>query len=211
MFNIVCETKFIESEIDEQIEGVIQAYKGQPFAWWLGPTASPKGLSAKLVERGFVFETTELAMICDLTTFDFSKKESSLDIKRVQLPEDLENFIQVLEPYDLSARPFYERLSLSHDRGVEDLFIGYENGDPVIIGILYFEGNTAGIFSILTREDKRGLGYGTQMMNDLCLHAKDKGAIYATLIASSDSGYRIYERLGFKNLGAFECLEWRGS
>ena len=49
------------------------------------------------------------------------------------------------------------------------------------------------------------------MMKYLMVEAKDNGAKYATLSASSDSGYKIYEALGFKSLGQFECFEWKAN
>ena len=48
------------------------------------------------------------------------------------------------------------------------------------------------------------------MMQYLLNLAKKNGKKYATLSASSDSGHRIYEKLGFKNIGEFECFEYDG-
>jgi ribosomal protein S18 acetylase RimI-like enzyme len=39
--------------------------------------------------------------------------------------------------------------------------------------------------------------------------SKENGAQYVTLSASNDSGFGIYERLGFKQFGQFECFEWK--
>jgi ribosomal protein S18 acetylase RimI-like enzyme len=66
------------------------------------------------------------------------------------------------------------------------------------------------IFNLITSEDKRGKGYGTQMMDHLLTYTKNEYLSYATLLASSNSGYRIYQRLGFETLGQFECFEWDG-
>lgn len=62
-----------------------------------------------------------------------------------------------------------------------------------------------------TAEAQRGKGYGTQMMHYLIKEARATSAQYVTLSASSDSGHRLYERLGFKVYGEFECLEWEGT
>jgi cytochrome c oxidase assembly protein Cox11 len=37
------------------------------------------------------------------------------------------------------------------------LFVGYENDIPVVIDILFISGDTAGILSLITEENKRGL------------------------------------------------------
>jgi ribosomal protein S18 acetylase RimI-like enzyme len=92
----------------------------------------------------------------------------------------------------------------------EKLVVGYAYGKPVSIGILFVSVDSAGIFSLVTSEDFQGKGYGTDMMVFLMKIAKDYGCHSITLSASSDSGYRIYERLGFSKLGEFECFEYKG-
>ncbi|MGL9717474.1 MAG: GNAT family N-acetyltransferase [Wolbachia sp.] len=200
MFNIVC------GDCDtEKVQSVIDEFKGQPFAWWI---VESKALSKKLLEHVFITETEECAMLCDLTNFESSDNQL-IRIEQVLSRDQLEHFIKVLETYDAMARSFYKKLTESLLNRQEKLFIGYENDIPVVIAILFISGNTAGIFSLITEENKRGLGYGTQMMNYLMGTARKGGIRYATLAASSDSGYRIYERLGFCTFGQFECFEWR--
>jgi hypothetical protein len=41
--------------------------------------------------------------------------------------------------------------------------------------------------------------------------AKENICEFVTLSASSDSGYRIYERLGFRKVREFECFEYKGN
>lgn len=208
MFNIVVGGG--DDVSDERIQSIISEFQGQPFAWWVSPQTRSKELSLKLLAHGFVIETTEYAMLCDLSHFNAASEPGSLRIEPVLTLSQLEYFIEALEPYDATARAFYEEMTLEMLAGKERLFVGYENNEPVIIGILYSHDDAAGIFSILTREDKRGRGYGTQMMTYLMNTAKQNGAKYATLSASSDAGYRIYERLGFKAFGEFDCFEWKG-
>ncbi|MGL9717824.1 MAG: GNAT family N-acetyltransferase [Wolbachia sp.] len=200
MFNIVC------GDCDtEKVQSIIDEFKGQPFAWWI---VESKALSKKLLEHGFITETEERAMLCDLTNFKSSDNQF-IRIEQVLSRDQLEHFIKVLETYDTMARSFYEKLTEPLLNRQEKLFVGYENDIPVVIAIFFISGDTAGIFSLITEENKRGLGYGTQMMNYLMDTARKGGIRYTTLSASSDSGYRIYERLGFRTFGQFECFEWK--
>jgi GNAT superfamily N-acetyltransferase len=199
------------TDFDRKVRNVIDTFNGQPFAWWVPPSAHSPELTQKLLSCGFAVEAAEHAMLCDLNDFERSGPKTDLIIEHVISPSQIEHFISVLEPYDVTVRSFYEKLTLYMLNGEEKLYVGYENGTPVIIGILYFQGDAAGIFSLLTREDKRGLGFGAHMMTYLMQTAKESGAQYVTLSASSDSGFRIYERLGFKSFGHFECFEWKGS
>ncbi|WP_395462986.1 GNAT family N-acetyltransferase [Wolbachia endosymbiont of Cantharis cryptica] len=201
MFNIVCGDCHAE-----KVQSVINEFKGQPFAWWI---IESKALSRRLLEHGFITETEERAMLCDLTNFKSSNNQL-IRIEQVLNLDQLEHFTKVLETYDATARSFYERLTKPLLSQQEKLFVGYENNIPVVIAILFISGDTAGIFSLITRENKRGLGYGTQMMTHLMGTARRSGIKHTTLSASSDSGYRIYECLGFRTFGQFECFEWRG-
>lgn len=78
-----------------------------------------------------------------------------------------------------------------------------------VIAVLFISGDTSGIFSLITREDKRNLGYGAEMVIYLMNTAKELGMKYAVLSASNDSGLRLYKRLGFNILGKFKCFEWK--
>ena len=195
---------FIESKIRE----VIKYFNNQPFAWWLGPSTNPVWISNILQELEFE-ASIEQAMIIDLMAIETNISSA---IVQATTPEHIEHFIQVLEPYDPSSRRFYKKLKNPLLYPLEKLFVGYEDNIPVVIGTLYIdsESNIAGIFNVLTCENKRRLGYGTQMMNHLLADAKKSGTKYASLCASSDAGYRIYERLGFQAVGKFGCFEWKG-
>lgn len=209
-------SRYGENFIKEKIEEIIKEFKGQPFAWWVGYSCDPHWLPNLLEEMGFKKNTTEHAMALDLQDYKgINENENAntvnFNVNPVSTAEQLENFISILEPYDSSARPFYSRLKMEMLEKQEQLYVGYNNGTPVSIGTLYHDEDTAGIFSLLTDEKYRGQGFGTQMMLHLIQTAKSNGNRYVTLSASSNDGYRIYERLGFKSYGEFDCLEWKGT
>ncbi len=199
--------EFIETKITE----VIDEFKGQPFAWWVGPSCDPCWLTDLLEDMGFKKVTTEHAMALDLEDYRDNIDPPSIQIEQVFNGNQLEDFIHILEPSDSSARPFYKKCPPEMLLKNENLFVGYHNDTPIIIGILYHHEDATGIFSLLSDETQRGHGFGTQMMHHLIRTARENGAKTVTLSASSDSGYRIYERLGFKDYGEFDCLEWKGT
>lgn len=150
MFNIVCGNCYTE-----KVQNIVNEFEGQPFAWWM---IESKILSRKLLEHGFITETEERAMLCDLTNFESSANQL-IKIDQVLNRDRLEHFIKVLETYDTTARSFYEKLTEPLLNQQEKLFVGYENDIPVVIAILFISGDTASIFSLVTEENKRGLGY----------------------------------------------------
>lgn len=211
MFNIVCDSNFAEEEADEIIKQIIKEFDNLPFAWWFSPLTNPANLEKILIAYGFIVETTEYAMICDLEHFvPYTKKTPDFNIKMVSTFSDVEDFISVLSEYDDNAKAFYSKLTDPVLSLQEKLFVGYEKKIPVIIGLVYLDEDldTSAIFSLLTKKNARGRGYGHLMMNKLMEFAKQNDKKFISLSASSDAGFRIYERLGFKTVGLLKCLEW---
>ncbi len=211
MFNIVFGAPLQTENSFDVIADIKAVFKGQPFAWWVPPSDYTGSLSALLEEAGMIMETREHAMICDLAIVTPESLQTPLIVRKVVTRLQLQDFISILEPYDPMARTFYEKLTeaMLHT-AAENLFVGYLNNIPVVIGVLFNDIQASGVFSLLTDESARGKGYGTDMMSYLLGVAKNQGQHYVTLSASSDSGYRIYERLGFKRVGEFACFEHKG-
>lgn len=206
MFNIVYGApQCVISGIDQ----IKRRYKGQPFAWWIPPSAHNPNTTQALLENGFIIETIEHAMICDLNNARSFEKKTDLMIKQVTNKLMLADFISILKPYDPHISTFYELMNDELLQANEKLIVGYASGKPVSIGILFVSKDSAGIFSLVTSKYFQGKGYGTDMMIFLMKIAKDYGCHSVTLSASSDSGYRIYERLGFSKVGEFECFEYQ--
>jgi hypothetical protein len=65
------------------IHEIKQAFSDQPFAWWIPPTQHNTEVSKTLVENGFVSETIEHAMICELTNVSNFTQKTDLVIKYV--------------------------------------------------------------------------------------------------------------------------------
>lgn len=208
MFNIVYGSP---KNVNSSILQIKKEYKGQPFAWWIPPSQHNAIVTKTLIENGLVIDTIEHAMICDLHKVISFKYTTDLAIKEVINHSMLEDFISVLKPYDPHVSDFYNRFNDELLKGNEKLIVGYALGMPVSIGILFLCDQSAGIFSLITRERSQGKGYGTDMMVFLMETAKKHGCDSVTLSASSDSGYRIYERLGFAKVGEFECFEYKGN
>jgi GNAT superfamily N-acetyltransferase len=194
---------------EENLKYIISIFKNHPFAWWIPPSQQSKELSILLDEAGFIVEAKEDIMLCDLKLFEDHTQITELEILQVLTKEQLDDFISILEIYDPIAVSIYSKLQVAQLQNQEKLFIGYRNNIPAVISILFSENKIAGIFSLITTEKERGKGLGSDMMKFLMNFAKNEGALYTSLSASSDSGYRIYKRLGFKTIGNFECFEYK--
>ena len=198
-------------KLSDSIEEIKKAFAGKPFAWWVPPTDYKNNITEHLIQSGLEVETTEHAMVWKTATNVLQERKTDLKITHVTDNLLLSDFIKVLEVYDSCVNKFYKRIDRNFLSKDEKLFVGYENNVPVTIGILFCRKDSAGIFSLITNEQYRGKGYGRDMMIFLMELSKKIGCKTITLSASSDSGYRIYERLGFYKVGEFECFEYKGN
>jgi GNAT superfamily N-acetyltransferase len=79
------------------------------------------------------------------------------------------------------------------------VYVGYTDGTPVTAGFGYRTGATIGVYNIATVEAARRRGYAAAMT----MRIVDDGAAAgcdAAILQSSDMGYPIYERLGFRTV-----------
>lgn len=212
MFNIVCKTNLVD-DIELKIDKIIEKYEGQPFAWWLGPSDRPENIGDVLAKCGFIKETNEYAMFCDISNNAPFELDRNIVIKQVTSQEQLQDFIYILEVYDNCAGDFLnnELIFEAENLSTNPLFVSYIDERPVGNGSLFFSKNIAGIYDIVTPEAFRGRGIGTNMMKYLMNFASKHGTKQLCLAASSDSGLRIYSKLGFKIVGMFECYELLGN
>jgi ribosomal protein S18 acetylase RimI-like enzyme len=212
MFNIIygCFNS-PENVWDLEIQNVIAEFKGQPVAWWIPNSNAHSKFIENLKKVGFVVETDEVAMQCDLSDIQQYVPKTALIIRSINDVATLEDFISILAPYDSKARSFFEKIPVDLlAKSKEVLFVGSINNKPVVIGSVYESEGVSGIFNVITQEEARGKGYGSDLMGFLLEFIKRRGQKYAMLSASSDSGYRIYERFGFKPFSKLECLEYKG-
>ncbi|NQY41985.1 MAG: GNAT family N-acetyltransferase [Legionellales bacterium] len=196
---------------NSEILNMINVFKGQPFAWWIPPSKKNEHLTIQLNKFGFIKEANEEAMCCDLTVNELPSIKTHLSIFQVENNDLLASFISILKDYDSATEGFYNLLQDNFSNSQEKLFVGFIDDMPAVIGILYSSENISSIFSLITRENYRGKGYGSDMMKYLLKFAKDNNSTYVTLSSSSDSGFKIYKSLGFKQYGSFECFEYKGS
>ena len=195
----------------EQLLAAIEDHlQGKPFEWWVGPSSTPANLGDILMKYGLSKTTNEAIMV--YWPNDTINKEiatppppipATIDsIVMAQHHRELDDFIAVLEPYSHNARYFYEQISLKQATN-EQFFIGYEKEDPVVIANTYQHGAIGGIFNLLTKKDKRGMGYATTMVKRLI---RNEGSIHQTpiqmwcLSTSNPAAQRLYGRLGFQTV-----------
>ncbi|CAN0596240.1 unnamed protein product [Ectocarpus sp. 12 AP-2014] len=151
-------------------------------------------------------------MFCNLSDFQEFELNKNISVRQVEKRKELLDFIEVISFYDQYVSKFLDNeLVISNKVKIKNpMFVSYIDNKPVGIGALHFNNGIAGIYDIITPEGLRGQGIGTNIMKFLMNYAYRQNIKGLCLSASSDSGFRIYERLGFKVVGKLGCYEWKG-
>lgn len=158
-----------------------------------------KVMEAQLVEHQFILKSSVKGMYLNLHEKD-KPTENFISIKRV---DDNEKAIEFASIASYSFR--YEILSSTIMALVGSsqlkLFIGKYNNKYVSCGMVFLDKNgISGLHMIGTLPDYRGFGLGKIMTNKLMFEAFKNESKQVVLVAS-ESGERIYSKLGFKAEG----------
>lgn len=105
----------------------------------------------------------------------------------------------------LALETYFERYEQVNDYEKCQMFIGQVDGVVVSTGLLINTTHSYGIYDVMTREDARGKGYGSEMFQYLLTQTKDKQK--PIVLQASDDGKNIYKRFGFEEVGEIIVFE----
>jgi ribosomal protein S18 acetylase RimI-like enzyme len=83
-------------------------------------------------------------------------------------------------------------------------YVGEAGGQPVTTGLGVKLGHNVAIFNIATPPEHRRRGYGAAVTARAVADGLAAGARWSALQSSTD-GYRVYQRLGFRELETWSC------
>jgi ribosomal protein S18 acetylase RimI-like enzyme len=84
-------------------------------------------------------------------------------------------------------------------------YLGYLNGRPVSTSTVFYGGGVAGIYCVSTLPEARGKGIGAAITLKPLQEARDMGYRVGVL-QSSEMGFNVYKKLGFRHLCQIENL-----
>lgn len=169
-----------------------------PFAWMVTPVAKNNDL-----ERYGVSILEEApSMYYDLTAPLADVSIPSLIIEEMHANDDLSRWIKPLNdgfPSKDHGEYFRALNAELLQQGEKKLrqFIGLYQGEPVIGGTLFLSKNAAMLHNIATKKAFQRRGFATAFTLHLMNFAKDLGFKHCYL-DSSEEGFHLYQKLGFK-------------
>ena len=196
-----------ESFVDETIEYFRN--KGvNTFTWWMEPHLKPSDWEPALSRHGFGFSNDTPGMAIDLHEINDSiQPTDGFEIRVVADEESLRTWAKVfLNGYGLpsawEAITFDLWMQLGLDLPMRN-YLGYLNGEPVSTSTVFYGGGVAGIYCVTTLPKARGKGIGAAITHKPLQDAREMGYRVGVL-QSSQMGFNIYKKLGFRHLCQIE-------
>ena len=180
------------------------------FTWWMEPDLKPSDWEPALSGYGFGFSDDTPGMAIDLHEMNASMQPTDgFEIRVVADEESLHTWAKVfLSGYGLPpnwesiAFDLWTQLGLNFP--IRN-YLGYLNGEPVATSTVFYGGGTAGIYCVATLPEARGKGIGGAITLKPLQDAREMGYRVGVL-QSSEMGYSVYKKLGFRHLCQIESF-----
>lgn len=204
--NTIFRARLSEKNTAAQIKAALADYQKRqlPALWVIGPSSQPADLAERLEASGLmhVLDVPGMALrLADIppefpTPPGFSiARVGDLETLRAWGEASSAGFGHPGSP-DAWAFEVYSRIGFDPGARLHN-FIGWLDGEAVASATLFLGEQVAGMYSIATVPQARGLGIGSELTRVPLLFARDRGYSVGVL-HSSQMGYRVYERVGFR-------------
>jgi GNAT superfamily N-acetyltransferase len=218
--NVVVGAHFQPGDADRRIATICDTYRrgDTGFVWWVAPFDTPADLGARLTNGGLTLEGNAPAMAADLDDVPLDEPPpDGLEIVPVTDAGTLQEFLTIVEADWLEwtggeATPVQRRTLDAFAREIPRRlpsepaplrWLGRVDGQPVATSRVSLGGGVAGLYAILTLPSHRGRGIGRAMT--LAALRAAAGLDYRIgVLQSSDLGYGVYVKLGFRDLFTYD-------
>ena len=183
------------------------------FTWWMEPHLKRSDWEPALSKNSFGFSDDTPGMAVDLNQLnESSQPPDGFEVRSVDDEESLRTWINVFI-YGFGLPPAWESIAFDLWRQLGlDLpmrnYLGYLEGKPVSTSTLFYGGGVAGIYCVATFPEARGKGAGAAITLKPLQDAREKGYRIGVL-QSSDMGFNVYKKLGFRHLCQIEYFHKR--
>ena len=181
------------------------------LSWWIEPGTQPADLAEHLLAHGLVYTDGGPGMAVELSALNEDLSNPvELVIERVGDRDTLKRWVVAFAAgFGLSGS---ERASFDLYAGLGfDLplrsYVGCLKGEPVATAQLFLGAGVAGVYCVSTVPQARCCGIGAALTLAALREARDEG-YRAGILQSSPMGFRVYRRLGFRELCRMSHFYW---
>lgn len=174
-----------------------------PWTFIVTPLSQPTDLPAYLQRENLGVLEWVPCMYCDLTSVNLEASHPDLRIEELKNNDDLQDWIKPISEGFGSTDEGEAFRQLNVKISAQDVFkhfVAYAKGEVVSAGTLFMVEDMVMIHNVATKNAALKKGYGTTLTLYLMNAAKALGYKHCFL-ESSESGYQIYRKCGFRVYG----------
>lgn len=211
-FNILVSKTSNIKNITKVREGLDYFYKIKyPFSIWMDKNYINDDWSRLFETYGLKEAERNVMMKLDNTLYVDQRVSHQLTIEQVKSKEGLSKYIEVftslfegtLEQFALES--YFNKFSQEKLDLDTQLFVGCIDGLAVTTGLLIKSESSYGIYDVMTKENFRGKGFGSEMFQFLLNQIDNKET--PVVLQASDDSENIYKRFGFIDVGEMIVFE----
>ncbi len=187
--------------VDETL-AYFRAKRAGEVCWWLADGVDPGGWTRLLESRGFARVEGPPGMAVALASLpDAPALPPGAEVHVVRDAADMRLFVDILGAvfgFPPEAGWAVYEWELAVGMGPESTcYLATLDGVPVGAAQVLYAAGVPGIYNVAVREEARGRGLGAALTLGPLLEARTTG-YRAGVLQSSESGLRLYRRLGFE-------------
>jgi GNAT superfamily N-acetyltransferase len=203
-------------ETAAQFAGQLIAYfrsrQVDSFSWWCTAEIAISAWRPVLESLGYFYVHETPGMAVDLAGLSMTARQpESFEIHDVDTLAALQEWTRVfIEGYGLSGefvQPYYKLVASLGLSLPFRYYLGFLGGKAVAASTLFLGAGVAGIYNVATIQEARGRGLGGALTVYPLLQARQMG-YQAGILQSSEMGYPVYQRLGFRKVCDVEHFIW---
>lgn len=187
-----------------------------PVSWGVGPSSHPEEVGKHLEAWGMRRGEDWDGMVLDLEIWrrTVTRNPPTGFVLEEVVEGRMDDWAAVvIESFgiDPGAAPHAERLFASSFRDRDENqrhFLGLLNGTPVSAGMILVTDQTAGMYWLATRPDRRNAGIGRGTVTTL-LDTASKAGLQRAALHSTPAGKPMYLHLGFETVGVWSNYYWK--
>jgi ribosomal protein S18 acetylase RimI-like enzyme len=185
-----------------EVIAYFKANGARDFTWWLAPGAEAWG--GQLEARGFMFNNDPPGMVVQLAQLNENiRTPDGLKIIRVETAKVMKTWAHVfILGYGLPVEwePDLLDMMVATSLGErQSAYLAIVEEEPVSAAAMFLGAGVAGIYNVGTLPEWRGKGIGAAITLQPLLGARSQGYRIGTL-QSSEMGYKVYKRIGFREM-----------
>ena len=214
--NLVVCTKLPKDGVEDLIENAMNHFREinvTRLSWLIEEGMPANELKKHLLAHGLTLRVSfATEMAADLTSLPENiPLPDGLSILPVSDHETLKKWIHVASISFGVPESLEDTWCDFFDKAVFDLpfrtYLALLNGKPVATAQLFLSAGVAGVYNVTCIPQARGRGIGAAITMAPLLDAQKMGYQVGVLQASQ-SGYKVYRRLGFQDFGKLSVFVW---